>query len=99
MSATDTLVGALNDRDYDGQVDGDFSSGGFTRNYVRAAAVNALAKVNPKAAAPLALEIIAELRTMKTKSYAGLGIESIDEYVTFSEETITAFRQAVTNID
>jgi hypothetical protein len=63
--------------------------------YVREKAVEALAKINPAAAASLALQIIAEITGKPSSMLSGDGFLT-ENFVTFSEETIAAFRNAST---
>ena len=95
--ATDALVAALGDMGEErvtNYIDG--GSGGATDNfyYVRESVVNALAKVNPATAAPLAIRVMAELNGKTKSGYLGFSGGFCSD-VSFPAETIAAFDQIV----
>lgn len=93
VPATDALVAALNDLGEEEVVnyfEGGCGGGMATYYYVRESAVNALAKVNPAAAAPLAIRVMAGLKRKPKSWYVGSPGRYGSE-VTFSMQTLGAF--------
>lgn len=93
IPATDALVAALNDLGEEKVInyfDGGYGGGMATYYYVRESAVNALVKVNPAAAAPLAIRVMAGLKRKPKSWYAG-SPGGYGSGVTFSMQTLGAF--------
>ena len=97
--ATDALVSALSDFEVDTEFISDFGFGNiYWYRYVRESAVEALAKVNPSAAAPLALQVIEELKKMTKERRDRLDGEPVETFVTIPEKTIAIFQLATNRV-
>lgn len=98
IQATEALVAALSDLGEAQETACGLVGGGGIFYYVRESAVNALAKINPAAAAPLAIRVIAEL-SGKPKGYFVCSDSEDIHRVSFSDKTIAAFSPPSINAD
>ena len=94
---TNALVAALSDRGEDCDWAAGWTGGGAIYYYVREDAVKALAEINPAIAAPIALQVIAEITAKPSSSCIAIGGEGVN-FVTFSDEIIGKFKEALVNI-
>jgi HEAT repeat protein len=101
IKATNALVEAMSDLSQDSSANCGWHGADVTYYYVRVSAVNALAKINPYAAAARALQVISELGNIKSQSsfIATWGendkrTQPEAEMVIISDDVIAAFAQA-----